>query len=71
MPPRAKLADEMAAKLAALGVGVAAATLGNRVAFAETLADGDGVSEAEPNSAAALEIAAVGEEVWERAAASA
>jgi chromosome partitioning protein len=67
MPPRARLAADMTAKLAALGVGVATATLGNRVAFAETLAEGHGVSEVEPGSPAAQEIAAVGEELWQRA----
>lgn len=66
MPSRARLAEDMTAKLSALGVSVAAATLGNRVAFAESLVDGFGVSEAEPGSVAAQEIAAVGEEIWER-----
>lgn len=67
MPPRARLASDMTTKLASLGIGVASATLGNRVAFAETLAEGQGVSEAEPGSPAAQEIVAVGEEVWARA----
>jgi chromosome partitioning protein len=67
MPPRARLAGDMAAKLATLGIGVATATLGNRIAFAETLAEGRGVSEAEPGSVAAQEIAAVGDEVWAQA----
>jgi hypothetical protein len=52
--------------LAALEIGVATATLGNRVAYAESLADGAGVSEAEPGSSAALEIAALGQEIWDR-----
>lgn len=67
MPPRARLAGDMAAKLATLGIDVATATLGNRIAFAETLAEGRGVSEAEPGSVAAQEIAALGDEVWARA----
>ncbi len=66
MPPRARLAMDMTEKLATLGVGVATATLGNRIAFAESLADGAGVSESEPGSSAAAEIAAVGEEIWSR-----
>jgi len=66
MPSRARLATEMTEKLTTLGIGVAVATLGNRIAFAETLADGAGVSEAEPGSSAAEEIAAVGEEIWSR-----
>lgn len=67
MPSRARLATDIAEKLATLGIGVASATLGNRIAFAETLADGAGVSEVEPGSSAASEIAAVGEEIWTRA----
>lgn len=67
MPSRARLAAEMTDKLAGLGIGVAATTLGNRVAFAESLADGAGVSESEPGSTAANEIAALGMEIWARA----
>lgn len=67
MPSRARLASEMSEKLAALGIGVAATTLGNRVAFQESLADGAGVSETEPGSSAADEIAALGMEIWARA----
>jgi chromosome partitioning protein len=68
MPARGRLADEMISRLTSLGIGVAQATLGNRVAFAETLAEGAGVSEREPNSTATQEITAVGEELWARAA---
>lgn len=67
MPARARLADEMIGRLTSLGIGVAQATLGNRVAFAETLAEGAGVSEVEPNSAATHEITALAEELWARA----
>jgi chromosome partitioning protein len=67
MPSRARLASEMTEKLATLGIGVATATLGNRIAFAETLAEGAGVSDADPGSVAASELAAVGEEIWIRA----
>lgn len=66
MPSRSRLAGDMIEKLAALEIGVATATLGNRVAYAESLADGAGVSEAEPGSSAALEIAALGQEIWDR-----
>ncbi len=66
MPSRARLASDMVAKLTGLGIGVAASALGNRIAFAETMAEGAGVSEVEPNSAAALEIEALGREIWER-----
>jgi chromosome partitioning protein len=68
MPARSRLADEMVTKLAAFDIGVAHATLGNRVAFAETMATGHGVSEAEPASAAAHEIAALAQEIWDRTA---
>lgn len=68
MPARSRLADEMVTKLSAFDIGVARATLGNRVAFAETMASGAGVSEAEPGSPAAQEIAALGQEIWDRTA---
>jgi chromosome partitioning protein len=68
MPSRGRLATDMVEKLGALGIGVARATLGNRVAYAESLADGQGVSESEPGSFATLEITALGTELWERAA---
>lgn len=67
MPARSRLAGEMSERLAALEIGVARSTLGNRVAFAESLALGRGVSEAEPGSAAAQEIAALAQEIWDRA----
>lgn len=66
MPARSRLADEMVGKLAAFDIGVARATLGNRVVYAESLATGRGVSEAEPSSAAAQEIAALAQEIWDR-----
>ncbi len=68
-PARSRLAGDMVEKLTALNIGVARSTLGNRVAFAETMANGCGVSEAEPGSAAALEIDALGREIWDHAAA--
>ena len=69
MPARSRLADDMVTKLSAFDVGVARSTLGNRVAFAETMASGHGISEAEPSSPAAQEIAALAQEIWDRAAA--
>lgn len=70
MPSRGRLATEMVEKLGALGVGVARATLGNRIAYAESLAVGLGVAESEPGSFATLEISALGQELWERAEAA-
>jgi chromosome partitioning protein len=67
MPSRSRLAGDMIEKMATLEIGVAKATLGNRVAFAESLAEGAGVTETEPGSLAALEIAALGQEIWDRA----
>jgi chromosome partitioning protein len=67
MPSRSRLAGEMIEKMASLEIGVAKATLGTRVAYAESLAEGAGVSETEPGSFAALEIAALGQEIWDRA----
>jgi chromosome partitioning protein len=67
MPSRGRLATEMIDKLATLGIGVAHSTLGNRVAYAESLAEGLGVCESEPSSAAALEITVLGQELWDRA----
>jgi chromosome partitioning protein len=68
MPSRGRLAGEMIDKLAALDISVARATLGNRIAYAESLADGYGVSESEPGSSAALEVAAIAQELLEKAA---
>lgn len=70
MPSRTRLATDMVDKLSMFEIGVARATLGNRVAYAATLAVGEGVSESEPGSAAADEIAALGQEIWERGGAS-
>jgi chromosome partitioning protein len=56
----------MAQGAAGYGVAVAQAALGNRVAFAASMAVGQGVTEAEPESPAALEIAALAREILER-----
>jgi len=67
LPSRARLTAEMAQGAAGYGVAVAQAALGNRVAFAASMALGQGVTEAEPESPAALEIAALAREILERA----
>lgn len=67
LPSRARLTAEMAQGAAGYGVAVAQAALGNRVAFAASMATGQGVTEAEPESSAALEIAALAREILERA----
>jgi len=70
MPPRTALAQEMVATLAAAGIAVAAATLGNRVAFAASLAEGLGVTEHQPGGAAAEEIRLLAAEITARLAAA-
>jgi chromosome partitioning protein len=67
VPPRANLTETMLAKLAELGVGVAAARIGNRVALATAMAEGRGITETEPGSRAGQEIAALAAEILARA----
>jgi len=59
----ARLTGEVALGAAALGVGVAAAQLANRVAYAEALGQGLGAGERARNPAARTEIEALAEEV--------
>jgi chromosome partitioning protein len=68
VPSRANLTQIMAAKLAELGAPVAATQIGNRVALAAALAEGQGILEAAPDSRAALEITALAAEVLEHMA---
>jgi chromosome partitioning protein len=69
VPSRANLTQIMAAKLAELGAPVAATKIGNRVALAAALAEGQGILEAAPGSRAADEITALAAEVLEHMAA--
>jgi len=66
---RARLTSEMAQGAAGYGVAVAQTALGNRVAFAASMALGLGVTEADPDSPAAEEIAALAREILARLAA--
>jgi len=66
VPARTRLGEEMTAEAGKLGVPVARATVGNRVAFAATLAMGRGVSETAPGSLAGKEIAALAREIRRR-----
>jgi chromosome partitioning protein len=66
VPPRANLTETMVAKLAELGVAVADARIGNRVALAHALAEGRGITEG-GGGRAAEEIAAAAEEILKRA----
>lgn len=63
VPSRANLTETMMAEFAALGVPLARSQIGNRVALAASLADGEGISEASPGSRAAAEIAALADEI--------
>lgn len=63
VPARANLTEAMASELDALGVPVATAQIGNRVALASALAEGKGIIEAAPSSRAAEEVAALAREV--------
>ncbi len=63
VPPRGRMADEMRERLERDGLPLAATSLGNRMAFAASLLDGQGVTEAQPSSAAAGEIRALAAEV--------
>lgn len=66
VPPRGRAADAMRAALVADGAVLAEAGLGNRVAFAASMGEGRGVSESEPRSPAAEEVAALAAEVLRR-----
>jgi chromosome partitioning protein len=63
MPPRSTLAADMVEKLNALDAGVCRVALGNRTAYAASLGAGLGVTEAEPGSVAARELAAAAADV--------
>ncbi len=63
VPPRANLTGDMLAEVERLGVRIAEARIGNRVAFAAALAEGRAVSEAQPRGRAAQEIAALAKEI--------
>jgi chromosome partitioning protein len=65
LPPRTRLATEIARTLGEGEGRLARATIGNRTAFAASLAVGLGVTEHEPGSEAAAEIAALAAELWE------
>ncbi|KAA5604793.1 ParA family protein [Roseospira marina] len=64
MPPRGKLQEIMLEKLLEEGLPIAHTTLGNRVAFAASMMEGQGVVEYQPRSTAAREIGALATEVF-------
>lgn len=63
VPPRSGLADEITGQVKERGLDIAKARLGNRQAFAASFMAGQGVSEAQPRSKAALEIKALALEI--------
>jgi chromosome partitioning protein len=66
VPPRGKMADELREKLKQDALPLAETSLGNRMAFAASLLDGLGVTEAQPSSTAAAEIRALAREVLDQ-----
>jgi chromosome partitioning protein len=68
VPPRTRLAAEIAKALGSGEVRLARTTIGNRTGFAASLAAGLGVTEFDPGSDAAAEIAALAAELWAAAA---
>lgn len=70
VPPRARIADELIAKVHELvnppGVALAAAQIGNRTAYAGTLMSGLSVTEAARKSQASIEMQALAEEILSR-----
>ncbi len=64
--PRGNLNDQVMREIAKAGYPVALARLGNRTAFAASLLDGFGVTEAQGKSPAAEEIRGLATEVLER-----
>jgi chromosome partitioning protein len=63
---RMKLSETLAGHIADLGAEVAAATIGNRTAFAASMMEGLGVVETAPRAKAALEMLALADEITRR-----
>ena len=63
VPPRSRLVEMVQDMLKDKSFKVARNALGNRVAFAASMMEGMGVTESEPSSAAAEEIAALAKEL--------
>lgn len=64
---RTKLANKMIEEAQMLGAEVSEQTIGSRVAFQSSLAEGKGVVETEPHSEAAEEITALASEILKKA----
>ena len=70
-PQRARIADAIRNEIRRQGLPLARTELGDRVSFAESIAQGLGVVELAPRSTAAAEIGALGDEVMSLAGARA
>jgi chromosome partitioning protein len=68
VPPRARVADTLVAEMTRAGMPISNASLGNRTAYAASIIDGKGVTEADPHSAAATEIRLLANEILRMAA---
>lgn len=66
VPARGRAAQAIRTEVETAGWPVAAASLGNRQAFAASIGEGRGVAETAPNSAASREIGALADEVLAR-----
>ncbi|HUA53429.1 MAG TPA: ParA family partition ATPase [Candidatus Sulfotelmatobacter sp.] len=66
VPPRSRAAEEVAGEVANIGVPLAGARIGNRVALASALHRGKGITEYEATSTAAHEIEALAKEILDR-----
>ena len=66
VPPRSRAAEEVAGEVAGIGVPLADARIGNRVALASALHRGKGITEYEATSTAAHEIEALAKEILDR-----
>jgi chromosome partitioning protein len=66
VPPRGRAAELIRAEIAAAGWPLAAASLGNRQAFAASVGEGRGVAETAPGSPAAQEAGALAGELLAR-----
>jgi chromosome partitioning protein len=66
VPARSRAAEEVASEVANIGVPLADARIGNRVALASALHRGKGITEYEASSTAAQEIEALAKEILVR-----
>jgi chromosome partitioning protein len=66
VPPRGRITDAMVDAILRFGADVAAAKIGNRVAFAEAMGEGSTVMEMAPGSKGAEEICALAREISQR-----